>query len=73
MSFVLPQVPRGNAQHPITMVVISANNLATSSEFYCKLFGWQIQPMSPELAGVVTKGGPTAALRGPETVVTSTG
>jgi uncharacterized protein len=63
MSFVLPQVPRGNGQHPIAMVVISANNLAASSAFYAKLFGWQVQPMSPELAGVITPGGPTAALR----------
>jgi predicted enzyme related to lactoylglutathione lyase len=45
------------------MVVISANNLAASSAFYSTIFGWQIQPMSAELSGVVTPGGLTAALR----------
>ena len=63
MSFELPKVPRGNGAHPIPMIVISANNLAASSAFYSKLFGWQVQPFSPESAGIVTPGGPTAALR----------
>lgn len=63
MSIELPQVPRGNGAHPFALIVISANNLAASSTFYSKLFGWQVQPMSPELAGVITPGGPTAALR----------
>jgi len=63
MGFEMPQVPRGSGEHPISLVVVTANDLAASSTFYSKLFGWQVQPFSAELAGVITPGGPTAALR----------
>ena len=63
MGFEMPTVPPGSGKHPISLVVISANNLAASSAFYAKQFGWQPQPMSPELIGVVTPAGPTVALR----------
>jgi predicted enzyme related to lactoylglutathione lyase len=63
MGFEMPKVPRGSGEHPITLVVVSANNLAASGAFYATLFGWQLQPFSAELAGVVALGGPTAALR----------
>src|SRR5262245_34876790 len=63
MGIELPKVPAGNGKHPITLVVISANNLAASGAFYAKLFGWQVHPMSAELAGIVAPAGPTAALR----------
>jgi predicted enzyme related to lactoylglutathione lyase len=63
MSFEMPQVPRGSGEHPIVLVVVTANNLAASSTFYAKMFGWQVQPFSPELAGVIAPGGPPAALR----------
>src|SRR5262249_34676592 len=61
--FEMPQVPAGSGEHPIALVVVSANNLAASSAFYAKLFGWQLHPMSAELTGVVAPAGPTAALR----------
>jgi hypothetical protein len=63
MGFEMPQVPVGSGEHAIALVVVSANNLAASSAFYSKLFGWQVQAISPELAGVVAPGGPTGALR----------
>lgn len=63
MAFEMPKVPRGSGKHPIALVVVSANNLAASSTFYAKLFGWQVEPFSAELAGVVAPGGPTGALR----------
>lgn len=63
MGFQMPKVPRGSGEHPIALVVVAANNLAASGAFYSKVFGWQVQPMSTELAGVVAPGGPTAALR----------
>ena len=63
MSSELPSVPEGSGKFPITLVVISANDLAASSAFYAKVFGWQVAPMSAELAGVVTPAGPTVALR----------
>jgi predicted enzyme related to lactoylglutathione lyase len=63
MDFAMPQVPRGSGEHPIALVVVTANSLAASSTFYSKVFGWQVQPMSAELAGVIAPGGPTAALR----------
>lgn len=59
----MPKVPAGNGAHPIAMVVITAKNLAGSSAFYAKVFGWQVEPMSAELAGVVAPAGPMAALR----------
>jgi predicted enzyme related to lactoylglutathione lyase len=63
MGFEIPKVPSGSGKHPIALVVVSANDLAASGKFYSKLFGWQLQPMSAELTGVVAPGGPTAALR----------
>ena len=62
MSFEMPPVPRGTGKHPIALVVVSANN-AASSAFYSKLFGWQLQPMSAELTGFVPPAGPSGALR----------
>lgn len=63
MEFEMPKVPLGSGKHPICLVVISANNLAASSAFYAKLFGWLPQPMSADLIGIVTPAGPTAAFR----------
>ena len=63
MSSAMPVVPAGNGQHPISLVVISANSLAASTTFYPTLFGWHAQPLSAELTAVVAPAGPTAALR----------
>jgi predicted enzyme related to lactoylglutathione lyase len=63
MAFEMPKVPKGSGQHPITLVVISANNLAASSAFYSKVFGWELQPMSAELTAFGSSAGPAGALR----------
>jgi predicted enzyme related to lactoylglutathione lyase len=63
MGVELPQVPPGSGQHPISLVVLTANNLSASAAFYSKLFGWQLQPMSPELTAFVAPGGPAGSLR----------
>jgi predicted enzyme related to lactoylglutathione lyase len=63
MGFEMPKVPEGSGKHPITLVVVSANNLAASSAFYSKLFGWELQTISPELTAFVAPGGSTGALR----------
>src|SRR5262245_40638073 len=63
MSFEMPKVPSGSGEHPIALVVVSAKDLAAASKFYSKLFGWQVHPMSAELAGAVAPAGPAAALR----------
>lgn len=63
MSFELPAVPAGSGAHPIALVVLSANDPAGSSAFYFTLFGWQFQPLSPDLTAVILPGGPMAALR----------
>jgi predicted enzyme related to lactoylglutathione lyase len=63
MGFEIPKVPQGTGEHPIPLVVISANNLAESATFYSKLFGWQTQPLSAELTAVMMASGPSAALR----------
>jgi predicted enzyme related to lactoylglutathione lyase len=59
----MPKVPPGSKQHPVTLVVISANDLAASRAFYAKLFGWQLEPMSSELIGGMAPAGPVIALR----------
>ena len=59
----MPTPPAGNGQHPVALVVISANDLAASSAFYASVFGWQMMPMSPELSGAAARGGPAIALR----------
>lgn len=63
MSAGVPNVPAGSGNHPISLVVISANNLPSSTEFYAKLFGWQTHPMSSELTAVVAPAGPMVSLR----------
>ncbi len=60
----LPQAPSGSGKHPVTLVVISANDLAASSRFYSSVFGWQVMPMSAEMSAAVAPGGPAIALRG---------
>jgi len=62
MGFEMPKVPSGSGEHPIPLVVVSANNLAESVAFYSKLFGWQSHPMSAELTAVVAPEGPTISL-----------
>ncbi len=59
----LPQAPVGNGQHPVTLVVISANQLAASSAFYTSVFGWPIMKMSAELSIANVSAGPMIALR----------
>ena len=63
MSTVMPQVPAGTWKHPVLMVAISANNLATSTAFYSKLFGWQSHQVSSEIVGAATPAGPSGSLR----------
>jgi predicted enzyme related to lactoylglutathione lyase len=63
MSAPMPQVSPGSGQHPVTLVVISANDLARSGAFYAGLFGWRLQPQSTELTAVTPPAGPMIALR----------
>jgi uncharacterized protein len=63
MGLEAPAVPAGSGTSPITLVAISANDLAASSAFYSTLFGWQLQPLSAELTAVMPPAGPMAALR----------
>ena len=59
----IPSPPKGSGSHPVALVVISANDLAASSAFYSRMFGWQLQKMSPELSAGVPPAGPMMALR----------
>lgn len=63
MSIAMPEVPKGTGKHPIILVVVTANDMAASREFYTKLFGWQMHVLSPEVTAVVTPAGPTVSLR----------
>ena len=63
MHMDMPQAPAGNGQHPVVLVVISANDLAASGAFYASLFDWQMMTMSAELTAVSATAGPMIALR----------
>ncbi len=63
MSAETPAVPRGSGKHPIPLVVISASDLAASSSFYSRVFGWRAQSLSKELAVAMLPSGPAVALR----------
>jgi predicted enzyme related to lactoylglutathione lyase len=63
MSAELPEVPAGNAEHPIRLVVISANDLSASTAFYATVFGWSALPMGNELTAMVAPSGPGISLR----------
>jgi predicted enzyme related to lactoylglutathione lyase len=63
MSVVMPEVPKGTGKHPVILVVVTANDMAASREFYSRLFGWQSYPLSPEVTAVVAPAGPTVSLR----------
>ena len=63
MSSQVPKVPPGSGQHPIPVVVVSANDLTASTAFYSKLLGCQVLPMGPELTTLLPASGPGIALR----------
>jgi uncharacterized protein len=58
-----PDVPSGSGKHPIAFVAISANDLAASTAFYARIFGWQTHEVMPEIAGAATPAGPNVSLR----------
>ena len=59
----MSNLPRGSGNHPIPFVVIAANELAASTEFYADLFGWRTHAVTPDLTGAETAAGPNMALR----------
>lgn len=59
----MPQVEVGSGSYPIRLVVISAKDLAASTTFYTRVFGWQMHTLSPELTAAVAPAGPGVALR----------
>jgi len=63
MGTAMPDIPAGNGQHPIRLVVISANDLAASAAFYSRVFGWKTYALTTELTTAVIPAGPSVALR----------
>lgn len=59
----IPKAPRGSGAHPVALVVISSGQLAASRDFYAKVFGWEMMPLSAEVCACGTPAGPAAALR----------
>ena len=57
------ELPAGNGKHPIVLVAISANDLAASTAFYTRLFGWHALPVAPDLTTATAPAGPAIALR----------
>jgi predicted enzyme related to lactoylglutathione lyase len=58
-----PQVPAGTGKHPITLVVISANKLDVSKQFYTRAFDWSLTRLSAELVVGMLPAGPAISLR----------
>ena len=58
-----PDVPTGSGRHPIPFVALSASDLAASTAFYGKLFGWRTHEVTPEITGAATPTGPNVSLR----------
>ena len=58
-----PVAPAGNGQHPIVLVVLSANDLPASSAFFAKVFGWKLQAFSTDHRVAISPPGPVIALR----------
>jgi predicted enzyme related to lactoylglutathione lyase len=63
MAADTPTVPKGNGSSHITLVALSAGDVAASTAFYARVFGWHLQPLTSELTGAMTPAGPMAALR----------
>lgn len=63
MDVEIPEVPAGNGRHPITLLVLSAGNLPASTAFYAGIFGWRMEPVSPELTVAAAPEGPAVSLR----------
>jgi predicted enzyme related to lactoylglutathione lyase len=63
MSPSLRSVPKGNRQHPITMVAIAAIGFAASRAFYHGVFDWPPMSLSDELASGTPPAGPTVTAR----------
>jgi len=59
----IPTAPRGTGAHPVALTTISSGDLPRSRDFYARLFGWEMMPLSPEVCGAATPGGQSAALR----------
>ena len=57
-----PDVPTGSGKHPIPFVSISASDLAASTAFYERIFGWQTHGVTPGIAGAATPAGPNVSL-----------
>lgn len=58
-----PDIPTGSGKHPIAFVAISANDMAASTAFYSRLFGWQTHAVTSEITGAATPAGPNVSLR----------
>lgn len=59
----MPRVPVGSGTSPIILVVISANDLESSAEFYSKVFGWQTRTLAAGLCAAMPSAPPSVALR----------
>ena len=57
------EITGGSGRHPITMIAISANDLAGSAGFYSRVFGWQTRKLDDNLVAAVAPGGPAVTLR----------
>ena len=56
-------IPPGKGTYPVSLIVVAVNDLVATSAFYGKVFGWQVQPMSAELATAFPPAGPGVAFR----------
>jgi predicted enzyme related to lactoylglutathione lyase len=59
----IPIAPRGSGAHPVALTVISSRDLAKSRDFYERLFGWRMTPLSAEVCAAGTPAEQAVALR----------
>lgn len=59
----MPAMPPGDGAHPVSLVVVSTNDLAAATAFYTRVFGWQAMPMSSEVTALAAASGPGIGLR----------
>src|SRR5262245_20993793 len=59
----VPTAPRGSGEHPIALTALATRDLAKSRDFYSRLFGWKMMPLSAEVCAAVTPASQSVAIR----------
>jgi predicted enzyme related to lactoylglutathione lyase len=58
-----PEIPTGSGKHPIPFIAIAANDVAGSTAFYARIFGWQTHAVTSDVTDAAPPAGPSVSLR----------